>query len=370
VRSKLSIFARALFAAAVLALGAPSAALAQEGEPVVIDSVVAQVNGDVVMLSMVKREIKETIENLKQQGMAEAKATEEVTRRQAELIASLVNEMLLVQKGKELNLTEEVENEVNREMLRVMNQQGFKSINEMEEAMRREGIDPSSIRQTIRTQYMKNAVLSNEVDRKIFDSITATEAQKYYEVNRDRFRKPESVSLSEIFLNFAGRREEDVRAKAQALLTQLRGGADFATIAASTSERPESAANKGKVGTFSVPDLNADIVAAIKDVRPGGVTELIRSEQGYQILRVDERTPMSEPVPFDENKVRELITIERREKERAEYMKKLRRDAYIRLAEEYKPTVGPLLATDAAKPAATSPAASNSTNKTDGNKRP
>src|SRR4051794_34436113 len=172
MKSKLFIFAWALVVVTALTIGSRSVALAQDGEPVVIDSVVAQVNGDIIMLSMLKREIKDAVDAFKQQGLTDEKASAEVARRKPELIASLVDELLLVQKGKDLNLGEEVEAEVNREMLRVMKEQGFTTIQQMEEAMRRENIDPAEIRHTLRTQYMKNAVLSSEVDGKIYNSLT------------------------------------------------------------------------------------------------------------------------------------------------------------------------------------------------------
>jgi peptidyl-prolyl cis-trans isomerase SurA len=381
VRLKLLIFAWGLFI--VASIVSRPAVLAQEGEPVVIDSVIAQVNGDVVMLSTLKRELKEAIEAFKGQGMAEQKATEEVNRRQPELIASLVNELLLVQKGKELNLTEEVETEVNREMLRVMKGQGFKTIAEMEEAMRREGIDPASIRQTLRTQYMKNAVLGREVDAKIYFGLNQADVKKYYDANRDKFRKPEVVTLSEIFLSLAGKPEPEVRARATQLLAQLRGGADFGTLAAANSERLDQTGarvavqSRGKVGTLPITDLRPEFVAAIKNVKAGDVTDLIRSDEGYQILRVDERTAASDPIAFDENQVREAITVERRDKERLAYMKNLRKDAYIKIAKEYEATVLPLLTTDGpstkAANTSTTPANTNSdSNKTEAgsNKKP
>jgi parvulin-like peptidyl-prolyl isomerase len=339
-------------ASAALLLVSTTAAVAQEGEPVVVDSVIAQVNGDVVMLSTLKREIKEAVEAFKQQGVPEQKAMEEVTRRQPELIASLVNELLLVQKGKELNLTEDVETEVNREMLKVMTSQGFKTIAEMEEAMRREGIDPASIRQTLRTQYMKNAVLGREVDAKIYFGLSTDELQKYYDSHRDKFRKPEVVTISEIFLSLAGKSEAEVRARATQLLAQLRGGADFGTVASANSERMDQSGNriavqnKGEVGTFAVPDLKPEFAAAIKNVPVGGVSDLIRLDEGFQILRVDKRVSASDPKAFEENQVREAITVERRDKERNDYMKNLRKDAYIKLSKDYEATVGPLLITD------------------------
>jgi peptidyl-prolyl cis-trans isomerase SurA len=356
VKSKLFTFTWALLVVAALSLGTRSVALAQDSEPVVIDSVVAQVNGDIIMLSMLRREIKDAVDAFKQQGLPEDKANAEVARRKPELIASLVDELLLVQKGKDLNLADDVEAEVNREMLRVMKEQGFKTINEMEEAMRHEGIDPAEIRHTLRTQYMKNAVLSSEVDAKIYNSLTGDDLQKYYNANRDKFRKPEAVKISEIFLSLAGKPEAEVRAKANQLLAQLRSGADFKTLAAANSERLDQNGNRiavkngGEVGTYIVPDLKPEFVAAIKNVAVGGVTDIIPSAEGLQIIRIDERTSASEPVAFDENKVREAVTIERRDKVREEYMKKLRKEAYIKLAPEYKETVGPLLKTDTASP--------------------
>lgn len=369
MKAKSFTFAWALVVFAALTVGSRAVATAQDGEPVVIDSVVAQVNGDIIMLSMLKREMKDAIDAFKQQGFAEEKASSEVARRKPELIASLVDELLLVQKGKDLNLGEDVEAEVNREMLRVMKEQGFTSMQQMEEAMRREGIDPAEIRHTLRTQYMKNAVLSSEVDRKIYESLTAQEAKTYYDAHRDKFRKPEVVTLSEIFLSLAGKPEADVRARANQILTQLRGGADFKTVAAANSERLDQGGNRvavksgGLVGTFSTADMKPEFVNALKNVPVGGVTDLIPSAEGLQILRVDERTPAGDAAPFDENKVREVITIERRDKEREEYMKKLRKEAYIKLAPEYEATVAPLLKTDVAPPSnnttPTTPAAKN-----------
>ena len=69
-----------LVAFALLVMLAPSLALAQEGEMQVVDEVIAQVNDDIITLSMLKREMKERIEALKQNGMTEQQANDEVTK--------------------------------------------------------------------------------------------------------------------------------------------------------------------------------------------------------------------------------------------------------------------------------------------------
>ncbi len=75
-----SIFAITIFAFV------PSSSFAQESELQVVDEVIAQINDDVITLSMLKRESKERIETLRQSGMSQEEATAEVNKRQPELI--------------------------------------------------------------------------------------------------------------------------------------------------------------------------------------------------------------------------------------------------------------------------------------------
>jgi peptidyl-prolyl cis-trans isomerase SurA len=348
VKSKfISLVLAATFGVAILALGTPSV-LAQEGELQVVDEVIAQINDDVITLSMLKRESKERLESLKQGGMPEQQAAEEVSKRQAELIATLVNEALLLQKGKEMDLASEVEAEVNRRMYEVAKEQGIPSIEKLEAAMRENGISPEDTRRTLRVEIMKQQVIQQEVDRKIFFGLTMDELKKYFQAHPEKFKKPETVSISEIFLSAAGKNDAEVKARALELVRQLRAGADFGALASANSEREQNGVrlgpqNKGKVGTFEVPNLREDIATAIKNVAVAGVSEPLHGNDGYQILRVDERTAGSDTPTFNENQVREAITIERTPKAREDYLKTLRDDAYIKLSKDYVATVGPLL---------------------------
>ena len=337
-----------LFAAVFILMFGATSVFAQEGETTVVDEVIAQVNDDVITLSMLKRETKERIDALKQSGMTEQQAIEEVNKRQGELIATLINEKLLLQKGKELDLANEIEAEVNRRMLQIANDQGITSIEKLYEAMRQSGLNPEDVRRTMRTEMMKQAVLQQEVDRKVYLSPSNDEVKKYYEGHQDKFRKPESMKISEIYLSTAGKDENAVKARALELITQLRAGADFAAIAAANSEREKNGErtapkDKGYVGEFDVPSLREDLLAALKDVKSGGVSEPIRIADGYQILRIDERIPAGASPVFKEDRVREAILMERQPKEREGYLQKLRNEAFIKVTDAYRAGVEPLL---------------------------
>jgi len=322
----------------------PSLAHAQEGEPIVVDEVIAQVNDGVVTLSQLKREMKERVGTLIQNGKTDPQANSDVETHKPELIATLINEQLLLQKGKELDLTDKVEAEVNKRMLEVAKENGITSIDKLDEAMRAAGLDPVGIRQTMRIEIMKQAVLESEVDSKLFFSLTQDELHKYFDSHQATFLKPESIELSEIFLGLAGKQEPDVKAQAIKLVAQVRGGADFCTLAAAYTEIPASGGKKPcKVGLFQVPDLSPAIGAAVKNVNPGGVTEPLKTDEGYHILRVDARTPGSNTPTFNENNVREAITRERSTKAREDYLQELRNDAYVKIADNYRAAVEPLL---------------------------
>ena len=337
----------AFFAFAMLAFNARSV-VAQEGEMTVIDEVVAQVNDDVITLSMLKREMKERIAALKEGGMTEQQATEEATKRQAELIATLINEKLLLQRGKELEMAGEIEAEVNRRMLQIAEQQGITTIEKLHQAMVQSGLNPEDFRRTMRTEMMKQAVLQNEVDRRVYLGFSMDEVKKYFEAHPEKFKKPESIKLSEIYLSAAGKDEATVRARAVELITQIRAGADFGTLAAANSEREKNGQrtapeDKGVVGEFDVPNLREDLVKALKDVPVGGVTEPIRAGEGFQILRVDARIPGASTPTFNDNRVREAMLGERQQKEREAYLQNLRNEAFIKVTESYRASVEPFL---------------------------
>jgi parvulin-like peptidyl-prolyl isomerase len=345
---KFKYFAAVAFLAVAILIAAPSRTFAQEGEMQVVDEVIAQINDEVITLSMLKRETKERIDALKQNGMTERQATEEVSKRQAELIATLINESLLLQKGKELDLANDVEAEVNRRILQIANDQGFNSIEKLYEAMRQSGLNPEEVRRTMRSEMMKQAVLQQEVDRRVYLGFSTDEVKKYYDAHPDKFRKPESVTLSEIYLATKGKDDAAVKARAMELVTQLRAGADFKTVAAANSEREKNGKRTapedfGRVGEFDVPSLREDLLAALKDVKTGGVTDPIQLQDGYQIIRVDERKAAGNTPVFNDNRVRETMLMERQAKERETYLQTLRNEAFIKVTDAYRAGVDPLL---------------------------
>jgi parvulin-like peptidyl-prolyl isomerase len=326
------------------------AAFAQESETKVVDEVVAQVNEGVITLSRVKRETKSAVDAYVQEGKSREEAQKMVESKQGELIASLINEELLIQKAKELGLDSEIEAQLNQRFLEIMKQQNLKTIEALYQEMEKGGLDPQEIREMWRKQATRETVLQREVSSKLYWSLSSKEMKDYFEKNKVKFTKPETVVLSEIFLSYAGRDEAAVREKAKQIVAQLKGGADFQKLVLENSDRQNAAESKGKVGTFNIKDLDPKFAAAIKDLKVGGITEPVEIDQvGIEILRVDERTQASSESFFDENAVRMAITMERGPEMQKKYLSELRRDSYIKISDTYRPIVSPILFADERK---------------------
>jgi len=335
----------AIFIIAILLISNP-ATLAQESEAKVVDEVVAQVNEGVITLSQINREMKDAIESFVKEGKTPEQARAEVEGKRGELIAGIINEELLMQKGKEMGVESDIEAQVNGRFVEIMKQQNIKSLDALYKAMADSGVDPQSIRDMWRRQIVRDMVLQREVDGKLYYGWTAKEVKAYYEANKVKFTKPETVSISEIFLSLAGRDEAAVREKAKQLVTKLRGGADFATVAMENSDRPNVKETKGKAGTLNVKDLDKTFAEPLKTVKVGGISEPIEVPEGIEILRVDERTNASAESFFDEQEVRKAMTVEKMPDERKKFMSTLRGAAYIKISESYRPIVSPILFAD------------------------
>jgi hypothetical protein len=330
--------------AVALCLSASFAVLGQETQEKVIDEVVAQVNNDVITLSRVKREIKSIVDSEVQQGKDRAAAQKMIDEKQGELIANLINEELMIQRAKEAGLDKDADVEVNQRFVQIMKQYNLKTIEALYKAMESQGVNPQDLRDNWRKQAIREMLIQREVQSKLYWEPTPKEVKEYFDKNQAKFTKPETVSLSEIFLSFAGRDEAAVRAKAKQLVQQLRAGGDFEKLAVENSDKPDVAKTKGKVDTFDLKQLDEKFAVAIKGLPKGGISEPVDIDDvGLTIIKVDDRSAASAESFFDERNVRMAILAEKLPARQKEYMAKLRENAYIKINDTYRPLVSPVL---------------------------
>jgi peptidyl-prolyl cis-trans isomerase D len=119
---------------------------------------------------------------------------------------------------------------------------------------------------------------------------TDTDLQRMYSQNQDSFRTPERVKVRHILLKTEGKpasEEPKIKARAEDLLKQIRGGADFAALAKKNSEDPGSAANGGEYPGWvtrgqTVPEFEKTAFS----LKAGQISDLVKTQYGYHIIQV------------------------------------------------------------------------------------
>ncbi len=140
----------------------------------------------------------------------------------------------------------------------------------------------------------RNLALLIADQEKIGASINVPEAQlqQAYNSRRDQFRTPERVRVRHILLMTTGKSPDEVikiKAKAEDLLKQLKGGADFGKLATQYSEDPGSKAKGGELGWVTRGQTVKNFETAAYALKPGQLSDVITTEYGFHILNAEER---------------------------------------------------------------------------------
>ncbi|HTU99661.1 MAG TPA: peptidylprolyl isomerase [Luteitalea sp.] len=125
----------------------------------------------------------------------------------------------------------------------------------------------------------------------IRNNITVPEQdiQRAYRSNIDQYTQAEQVRASHILLNTEGKNEAEVRAKAEGLLAQLKGGADFAALAKANSQDAVSAAKGGDLDFFARGRMVPEFDAAAFSLPVGQLSDLVKSPFGFHIIKVTDK---------------------------------------------------------------------------------
>jgi len=133
---------------------------------------------------------------------------------------------------------------------------------------------------------------------------TDAELRKLYEQHQDNYRRPASAHVLHILVKSepgaTPQADAAAKAKAEGIVAQLRGGADFATLARQNSEDPSSSGNGGDMSWVDMGKTVEPFERAIFSIPLNTISDPIRTQEyGYHIVKVVERREQSVQ-PFEE----------------------------------------------------------------------
>jgi peptidyl-prolyl cis-trans isomerase SurA len=296
----------------------------------VVDRIVALVNGEVITLSELDQMGQPLYQKVRQSSTA-GEREEKLKKARAEVLDRLIENRLLEEEMKKQKI-EVPERDVDAAIQDVLKSSKLTE-NDLKKVLAQEGFTYSAYRQRVRDELGKMRLISREIKSKIV--IEEAVLRDYYQKNPEKFTDPLEIKIQQIFFPVPrdASREETavVKREAQAILERARKGEDFSELARKFSKGPE-ARDGGLLGYFKHRELMPELEEAGIKLRPGEISDLVRSPVGFHILRVLERKG-GEPRPFAEVqfKIREELSEAEAQKKFEQWIKDLKSKAYIEI---------------------------------------
>jgi peptidyl-prolyl cis-trans isomerase D len=122
-------------------------------------------------------------------------------------------------------------------------------------------------------------------------TIPPADVEAAYDAAKDQYTTPEQIRASHILLSTTGKDEADVRARAEQILQQAKGGADFAALARQYSEDEGSAQQGGDLDYFGRGKMVPEFEQAAFALAPGEISDLVKTQYGFHIIKVTDKKP-------------------------------------------------------------------------------
>jgi peptidyl-prolyl cis-trans isomerase SurA len=321
----------ALLAALLLVLPALA------GDREVLEEIIARVNNEIITRSDLEKGRTLLRQELAQRASSRAELDRVLAEQEPNLLRDLIDQSLLVQHGNDMGYS--VEADVIKRLDRMRQDMKLESMEALERAMAAQGVNIQDYKQEMRNHLLTQMVVQREVAGKVF--VDAEKVRQYYLTHREELAQPERVRLREILVSTEKysaaelpTREERVRE----LLAKIRKGEKFDELAREYSDAP-TGADGGELGYFEPDKLAPTIREAIANLNINGVTDAIRSPQGWLVLQLVEHRPAGVP-PLEEaeDEIRNRLFMDDVQPALREFLNQLRREAFVYVKPGYQDT--------------------------------
>jgi peptidyl-prolyl cis-trans isomerase SurA len=307
----------------------------------VIDQVIAKVNGDIVSQDELQRLQKELAAELKQQGASGSTFDREYSAHQKDILRNRIDELLLVQKGKELNIN--VDSDVTKYMANLQRQSGLTDPDKFHEWIRQQsGRSFEDFQAETKDNFLTREVIGQEVGRHI--NITDKEIEDYYNAHKNDFIRDEKVYLSEILISTENKDGAALAAaenKARQISDQAAKGERFSDLARDNSDAA-TAKDGGVLGGYKKGELQKSIEDAVWKLPKGGVSQPIKIATGYEVFKVDDHTKAGlEPLADAKPEIENVLYGPKMEPKVRDYLSQLRKTAFLQIKPGYADTGAP-----------------------------
>ena len=279
-----------------------SAGIDPQKQVSVIDSVVAVVNDDVITRQELDGRLRTVVRQLEKQGTPPPAPG--VLEKQ--ILERMIIDMLQAQFAKENGVRVD-DAQLDLALTRIAQQNKFSGLGEFRTKLESDGVDFKQFREEIRSEIISTRLREREVENKLY--ISDTEVDNYL-ANKAKAGESEQFHLAHILVvvpeQASAERIQAARDKAEQALAQLKGGADFAQVAAGSSDASD-ALKGGDIGWRSSDRIPPLFANELQHLKPGQTTAVLRSPTGFHILKLIEKRSSSEQVVITQTHARHIL---------------------------------------------------------------
>lgn len=299
---KLACFRIAALLACALAVSTAAAQAPAPRSIVTIDRIVAVVNDEVITRVDLDEHVRLATKQLQQQGTP----LPPLPALEKQILDRMIADRAQLQFAKETGLRID-DAELERAIGRIAEQNGI-SVAEMRTAVEKGGLPFAKFREDIRNEIVMTRLREREVDNKIV--ITDSEIDNFINTQQTQEGKNDEYNLSHILVvvpeKASPEQIQQRQSRAEEARAQLVGGADFRQVAAAFSEAPD-ALQGGLIGWRESSRLPAIFVDALKTMRVGELTAVLRSANGFHILKLNDKRGSASPVIVQQTHARHIL---------------------------------------------------------------
>lgn len=305
-------------------------------EQKVLEEIVARVNDDIITRSDFEKSKQQLRQELGQQFFG-ADLEREFAVREKNVLRDLIDQLLLIQKAKELGIS--VDTELVRTLDRYRDENHLKTLDDLEREVTQQGINYEDFKSNIRNSLFTQAVIRQEVGRRI--QITQEEINKYYEAHKKEFERPEEVRFREILISTEGKEDAQVKEaakKAADLVVRARKGEDFADLAKKFSDGP-TAKDGGEQDFIQRNLLLKEIADVVFAMKRNQVSDPILTKFGYKIIKLeDKHEPGIPTVDKVNDQISNVLYMQQLAPGLREYLGQLRQESFLEVKSGYVDT--------------------------------
>lgn len=290
----------------------------------VINMIVVKVNGDPILLSDLEEVEADQLLLLRQQ-IPENEIQAQLSLLRGNLLLGLIDTKMMLQRADRLGIRADA-NLVDRQIQQLREANGLISDEAFEAALAEAGMTVEKMRDQARRRLRTQTLVFEEVNRNVF--VSEREIRAHYQEHQDEFGAPEQVRLQQLVFLIQGRDPEELQQQAEAALQELRGGASFDAVASKyTNALPFS-----DESFIAVSDLNEMLAAAVPELTENRYSDVLRSDFGFQLVRVLERQDKAvSPLDDVRDTIRQRLTSEKSQARMAEYLSGLRKNTTLEI---------------------------------------